>query len=79
MSLSTLKHTIYSSLTVSETDTTDSAVLVDESKLNIMQATFVTLQCKPEFDDETIMMGQQVFHHLFNEYNKKVIANCTKT
>ena len=66
MSLSTLKHSIYSSLVVSETD---SAVVVNEAKLNIMHATYVTLQSRPDVDDK---MGHEVFHFLFN---KKVIAN----
>ena len=68
MSLSTLKHIIYSSLIVSETDTTDN---VNEAKLNIMQVTFISLQSKPENVDEA-KMGQEVFRSLFNEYHKKV-------
>ena len=73
MSLSTLKHSIYSSLLVSETDITDNAIHVDEAKLNIMQATFVTLQSRPEFDDDTTMMGQKVFHALYSDYYRKVL------
>ena len=70
MSLSTLKHIIYSSLIVSETS--GSAILVDEAKLNIMQVTYITLQSKFEKNDDEIM-GQEVFRSLFNEYHKKVM------
>ena len=58
MSLSSLKHNIYST-------TTDVTV---EAKFNVMQATFIILQFKPLESEDILLMGQKVTHSLYNRY-----------
>ncbi len=59
MSLPTLKQYIYSCM--------DSTTLV-EAMLNVMQATFVTLQSAPALDRDILLKSQQTFFTLFSRY-----------
>lgn len=67
MSLPTLKQQIYDSLSEFE----DSAVR--EAMMNVMQATFVTLQSAPILDADILSKGQQIFDTLFSRYFKETM------
>lgn len=71
MTLTTMKHNIYSSLCEPEGNTTNNSVLI-EAKFNLMQATFVTLQSS-SLDEETLFKGQATFHTLFTRYFKETV------
>ena len=76
MSLSVLRQSIYYSLCMPEVVAADNSVLM-EAMLNLMQATFVTLQSGPSLDEETLFKGRQTFHTLFTRYFKESAEVCT--
>lgn len=72
MSLSTLRQSIYYSLSMPSVMPTSESTVLMEAMLNLMQATCVTLQSSPCLEEETLFKGQQTFHTLFTRYFKEV-------
>ena len=69
MNLSTLKCYIYSSLCEHKTDSNH----LMKAMLNLMQATYIVLRSSPSLDEETLIMGMNIFQPLFNRYFKETM------
>ena len=72
MCLQTLRNHIYYSLCLPDVIPTASTALM-EAMLNVMHATFVTLQSGPTLDKELLSRGKQTFLTLFSRYFKETV------
>ena len=74
MMLPNLKQYIYSALGVQGKE-----MNTVEAKLNLVQATFLTLQISPDLeqDNDVLCMGQEVFSTLYDGHFNKTMEVCT--